>query len=611
LGAISNEGRGLYRGCYWSHKTRFAVFDIDQGSKYHNAADLADFAAKLAAIGLTAKPYRSSFTGGWHVYLFFDDWAESGQVNQTLKRWLKAQGYELKSGTLETFPSGNALRLPLQKGFAWLAPEGDLLRSREDIREDEALASFLLDLEENQRNWSEAKNRIESQFSLIDRAAGAGTIAHTKAISLEGLEDLYGRGKIQEQWEKGREWWRRGLFERGQRHDAVLAVGHYLWYGDPESNIPAYPGARHNDTRARLIEAWLTEKHNGHCRHIREGHWQIVTEQIARAVVWRGVNVPERGTQERPYYPLTDRLLKRLLEVYKKTGQLWDVDRMAQANIDRCHDARARIARAVSECVDNGWQITRNGLAEMAGCHRDTVSKHKDLWFLLVSGPGVYITRGAGGDLPALASPENCSGVLEEKKEKDLSGSETQGDSRQAYGCWQWDTQESETERDLEQAASLCSAVAPPSPPLAAASLCLVADSTRCLTPYADLKAGDGERLTASDSLEVLPPSLPFSLAPGSSTDLEGLGNPCGINWFPPTLCAGPSHLFLGDFFLLGLRSSQHQQVWGSSAAGSGGRGALSVSRLSFRKRTERRSGWMRGSYTRQGGSQRGPPLPS
>lgn len=484
------------------------------------------------------------------MYIFLDDWADSDEVNRSLKAWLKFHGYEITSGTLEIFPSGNALRLPLQKGFGWLDSQGELIRRREDLTEDEALASFLADADEYQSNWCEAKTRIDSQLQAARDSAGESAIAHVKALSLEGFEDLYGKGKIQEKWENGREFWQRGLFERGQRHDAVLAVGHYLWYGDIENDIPAYPGERHNGSRAQLIEAWLTEKHNGHCRHVREGHWEIVRDQIERATVWRA----QRETQERPYYPVTERLLKRLTEVYKKTGKLFDIDKMAQANIRSSQDARFRIARAVRQCVDSGWQITRNGLAELAGCSKNTVSKHKDLWLLLVSGSGVYITRGGldpfdSEGLVSISSEPDLQTPCSENEQENFSISCWLEDSRQTSGCWDWDMPESEEEQSELELRS-------------AESFAL----NLCLTPYAFEDVGDGERLTASERPRVLPPSASSSLAPGSSTDFEDLRNACGINGHPPTLCAGPPHLFLGGVSLIfGLRTSQHRQASNSA----------------------------------------------
>jgi hypothetical protein len=133
-GVMSDEGRGLIRGCHWGGQTRFAVLDIDAGSKYHNAQDLGKLQENLGAVGLIGTLYRSSESGGWHLYLFFDDWAASDDVEKSIKAYLKAKKYEIRSGQLEVFPSGNALRLPLQAGFAWLDQECNLLKTRAKMR---------------------------------------------------------------------------------------------------------------------------------------------------------------------------------------------------------------------------------------------------------------------------------------------------------------------------------------------------------------------------------------------------------------------------------------------------------------------------------------------
>jgi len=408
LGVVSDEGRGLFRGCYWAHKTRHAVLDLDISSKYHNATELKKLQAQITAVGLYAISYQSSDSGGWHLYLPFSDWVESDEVNQTLKAWLKSIGYEIISGQLEIFPSGNALRLPLQKGFAWLNSDGSIKVRREEIREDEALALFLQDFESNARDWQEAKTLIDSQMQSAGSRAGAGAQEHEKVISLAGFDDLFRKGLIQEKWDKGRDYWLHGLTEKNQRHDAIQAVGHYLWYGDPAQNVPAYSGRRHNETRARLIEAWLRKKHNGWCRHINRGHWKEIEADIWRAVFWRR----QQGYQAYQPYPLTDRLLKRLLEVYNETGILFEIDRMAEANKKREKSARARIKNAVQKCLRTGQQITRNGLAEMTGCSPNTVSRHQDLW-ALTTGSGVY-SRGVWGVFPGSAVP----GIGFEKQEK-------------------------------------------------------------------------------------------------------------------------------------------------------------------------------------------------
>lgn len=71
LGVMSDEGRGLLRGCYWGETTRFGVLDIDKGSQYHNVLDLIDLTYRFARCGLVLNPYQSSESGGWHLYFYF------------------------------------------------------------------------------------------------------------------------------------------------------------------------------------------------------------------------------------------------------------------------------------------------------------------------------------------------------------------------------------------------------------------------------------------------------------------------------------------------------------------------------------------------------------
>lgn len=73
LGVMSDEGRGLYRGCHWGEYTRFGVLDIDQGSQYHNYPSFIDLCYRFTRVGLTLTAYQSSESGGWHLYFFFED----------------------------------------------------------------------------------------------------------------------------------------------------------------------------------------------------------------------------------------------------------------------------------------------------------------------------------------------------------------------------------------------------------------------------------------------------------------------------------------------------------------------------------------------------------
>lgn len=83
LKAIDGQEAGIW-GARWGEQTLFAVLDIDKESKYRSDLELAKLQDKLFAVGLTATPYRSSESGGWHLYVFFDDWANSEEVRRYL-----------------------------------------------------------------------------------------------------------------------------------------------------------------------------------------------------------------------------------------------------------------------------------------------------------------------------------------------------------------------------------------------------------------------------------------------------------------------------------------------------------------------------------------------
>ena len=168
--AISAECDTFY-GAFWGDKTRFAVLDIDKDSKYHNAQELQRLRDNLAAVGLSGSvPFQSSQSTGWHLYVPFFDPAPSKEVEQALKAWLKRNGYDIRCGQLEVFPSGNGLRLPLQRGFAWLDDDGVPLLKREELGLDAALSRFLFDLRNNCNDWPLAKTEIESQMLALPAA---------------------------------------------------------------------------------------------------------------------------------------------------------------------------------------------------------------------------------------------------------------------------------------------------------------------------------------------------------------------------------------------------------------------------------------------------------
>ncbi len=432
--AISTESDFFY-GAFWGSETAFAVLDIDKNSKYHNVQELQELRRKLTIVGLSETClYQSSNSKGWHLYLPFSGFVQSKPLERTLKAWLKLIGYEITCGQLEVFPSGNGLRLPLQRGFAWLDSKGEVLIRREQIPLGDALSRFLKDIRENANNWETVKTRIESELeAAADFAvAGAGGIAgnHENAVSTEGFDSLFAHRVIQRNYNLGRQYWHEGLKEKNQRHDAIMCVEHYLWHGDPVAGLPALPGRFNDKTRFRLLRTWLEEKHNGYSWLVTAGNWHAVEADIERACTWRGDN----SAHEHEPYPCTERAQDVLIAKTKQTGRVWTMDDLKKGNDRRERSARSKIRRVVRQLQAAGQQLTRNGIAKKSGCSPNTVSKHQDLWKPLTSGSGDQ-SRGVSGG----SRPSETRLVLLEVEKQDINilpseqGFSTSGNTNSAF----------------------------------------------------------------------------------------------------------------------------------------------------------------------------------
>ncbi len=250
---ISGEVEIIY-GARWAQESRHAVLDIDTGSKYHSAQELDRLRQNLVSVGLRPIIYQSSESGGWHVYLFFDCWHSCDELQQTLKTWLQANDYEVQNGVLEVFPGSNGLRLPLQSGFAWLDDCSYKVKiSRENLTAHEALEMFVNDAQTFSCDWTKAKKRIEQSLTPIDRTTSDDAQEHQERLCTEGFDGLFNYRLIPEKYQDGRKYWKYGLSASGQRHDAILAIEHYLWHGDESAGVPAMPGDWNDDTRYRVF----------------------------------------------------------------------------------------------------------------------------------------------------------------------------------------------------------------------------------------------------------------------------------------------------------------------------------------------------------------------
>lgn len=401
------DGSNDFRGCKWGEQTRFAVLDIDAASEYHNALALQNIRQMLEGASLKATLYQSSNSGGWHLYLFLDNWENSDEVAQLLSAFCKAHGLTIAQGTLEIFPSNQGLRLPLQRGFAWL----DRGIKREDVNTNQALSLFLEDLETSASSWPLAKAVIESQLRQIEQERGeAGTDS--------------GSNLIAENYEQGRRFWSEGLQERGQRHHAVMCVEHYLWHGDEQAGLPPLKGFRFDAQRQRLIKEWLENNHNGCCSHINRGDWRTVDKQIERACTWR-----RDKPKTRESYPITERMIDRMVQ----TGL--DRDDLIKANLKRENSAIQRISAAVKRLRASGQYVGVLSVSRESGASVNTVRKHRHL---LAKGSGV-LNRGVQGGFSVLHGSGAGSERSEQEKEvlepSDDSGKNAEIDASISDGC--------------------------------------------------------------------------------------------------------------------------------------------------------------------------------
>jgi hypothetical protein len=128
---LIRQGRYLY-GVRFGAETRYGLLDIDIESPYHPKQDpfaLMRIMAAFEPLGLSSYiASTSSYSGGLHIYLPFQQTQSSWQLAIVLAALLENAGFKLYPGHLEVFPNPkpycvdgtpslfNAHRLPLQAG---------------------------------------------------------------------------------------------------------------------------------------------------------------------------------------------------------------------------------------------------------------------------------------------------------------------------------------------------------------------------------------------------------------------------------------------------------------------------------------------------------------
>jgi hypothetical protein len=381
LKAISLQNEKYYIGSRAGLKTQYAVLDIDTESKYHTKDELDRLLETLAEAGLDRSSlYRSSFSGGWHLYIFFDEPIPSRSLYQQLVKLLKLSDFDVAKGTLEVFPHpgyaslGMGLRLPLQAGFAWLDKRTlEVEYEREELSATKALEFFIDCLDSDTNSYADflaMKARIaeletiQASMPILDKRDNIVPIRAAKPFSSSEqnlfVASIFGHVPLNidaEVWQKGRLFHLQGLTNHSQRAEAAFCLGHYFFYGDPSRGLPAL-GYADSAAREQLIEEFLIANHNGFSKDIARGRADA-TAQITRMANW----VPPHRRDG-------------AVETFTASPPIsW-----IRGNAKRKANARRRIEDALAALQIRKRPFSTVELQKAAGCGRQTLYKHADIW---------------------------------------------------------------------------------------------------------------------------------------------------------------------------------------------------------------------------------------
>ncbi len=338
--------------------TSYALIDIDAHSLYLSPSSIREIRYALETMGITRTILiRSSYSGGFHLYIPFPVQVPTFGLASAIKRVLEAQGFTIAPGTLEVFPNCkayaipgtfteyNAHRLPLQPASGSCLLDGDC--------QVEAIGDGYNGLREFFQRWDVAAT---SQDMPLLREAIAQSRLHKKkrntkhrAIVTEWEADL--KREIEEGWT-----------DNGQTNHLLKVIachGHvFLKYKD--------------DALAEYVEATALnapgfEEWCGHQEDLaqRSNAW-------AKAV-------------EKYYWSLGDEP--------SREGQIFGIENAANTvisfNLQRSQDAKGRIQTAVETLRASGqlpFGITERAkaISREAGVSMRTLYKeeNQDLWRL-------------------------------------------------------------------------------------------------------------------------------------------------------------------------------------------------------------------------------------
>jgi hypothetical protein len=373
------QDAGTVIGVRFGSQTAYAMIDIDAGSPYHSR--LQEIQEALETIGITYTiPLRSSWSGGYHIYVPLARPYPTFGVACAIRQCLEAQGFMVSPGELEIFPNEkqfakswlgefidyNAHRLPLQPST------GSCMVGYDGTPTDNSLGIFLA-------TWD---NAVRINALTQDEFAEAIAIARAN----RRRRGHRASGPVED--------WRNDL-------TATIAEG---WTGAGQTNQLLKDIACYGRVFERLCGVELAE-YVERIATSRPGYAEWCGHQNE---IWRRSFMWARAA-EKYYWPLGDPPLRTR-------------EKMPDVNAQRARDARDRIADAMQQLrFEVGMTIRElvTQLVKDARCSLQTLYKNLDLWH-----PQPPQTQGCVTD-----QPEGHTAVIDAQRGIVREALETPGNS--------------------------------------------------------------------------------------------------------------------------------------------------------------------------------------
>ena len=347
-------------GLGFGQETNYFVIDIDCGSKYHNEAAIGEIKAALEAIGINKTVLiQSSFSSGWHLYVFLPESVPTFSLSCALHYCLEDAGLEIQKGQLELFPNRkkynpdgksiyNRHRLPLQPGSGSFLLDGDFCPFIDSIE-------IFLDLADG----AALNNDLETLLEACGVAKGRYSEEKKQKRENNGPDGFFSLkriGKNAKQWKQFLE----AAIEKGwdAYHQSNILLGYIAEYGRVFLGLGGVELHEYIYKTAIAAPGYST-----YCRHQEEIYgW---CERWARSA-------------ERHRYPYGTR----------KGGEFKRLGKGGLTNEEKKADAMTRVIECVEDFEASGrsWPATirdrRSLIAMLAKCSERTLAKaeYLPLW---------------------------------------------------------------------------------------------------------------------------------------------------------------------------------------------------------------------------------------